>query len=610
MSALSIEVPFPVFQDRDGQPLENGYIWLGVAYLNPQTNPVIAYYDEALTIPAPQPLRTLNGYISRAGTPAKVYVDGVNFSILVQDSKGSMVYNFPDGSGISQDACGVTYDPPFADSVPYPVCEKLAQTLSVQDFGAVGDGVADDFAAIQSALNAAIAGGKSLIFPPGTYLHSGVINFASQGLRVAGSGLVRLKYTGTEPFGVAVASDSSFTFDVWISNLLIEANNNTYGFYLKNSAHCVFKDIRIINSSEYGAYLEGTVLDTWENLSVSINKPPYPGQTVTMPKYGLYLNGSTLAVQATANTFINPIIEGVTEVGIFLEDGAANTFVGGTSEGNSGTGGTFDGVGIYIGANSPANTFNNTFCEANKGGDLICFGKRNEFLNSTFSSRASVSPFESVKSIIFQAAAEQNRIIGSNFFAAEVVAGANTNIFEYCDSDFKIDDAGDRTQILWTRQLFNGADIVPGIKAGNLANSDPTVLDWYQEGTFTPEFGGTTSDGSIVYDVQTGTFTRIGNTVFFDLRLRVTLINSAPTGSLTIKGLPFVASSAIATYASAIGFWSNLTLPASRVALSAYVVASTSTIRFSGNASGVAETAVDGSGLAATLISISGSYKV
>ena len=57
MSALSIQVPFPVFQDRDGQPLENGYVWIGEPNLNPQTNPVVAYYDAALTIPAAQPLR-------------------------------------------------------------------------------------------------------------------------------------------------------------------------------------------------------------------------------------------------------------------------------------------------------------------------------------------------------------------------------------------------------------------------------------------------------------------------------------------------------------------------------------------------------------------------
>lgn len=154
MSALSIQVPFPVFQDRDGQPLENGYVWIGVPNLPPQTNPVNVYFDEALTILAPQPLRTINGYISNAGTPAQVYIDGVNFSILVQDSQGTMVYNFPEGTGISPDACGVTYNPPFVGAVPYPVCEKLAQTVSVKDFGAVGDGVTDDTAAIVTALNA------------------------------------------------------------------------------------------------------------------------------------------------------------------------------------------------------------------------------------------------------------------------------------------------------------------------------------------------------------------------------------------------------------------------------------------------------------------------
>jgi hypothetical protein len=185
MSPLSIEVPFPVFQDRDGQPLENGYVWLGVANLNPQVNPVIAYFDKALTIPAAQPLRTINGYISNAGTPAQVYVDGSNFSILVQDSKGSMVYNFPDGTGISPDACGVTYNPPFIGGVAYPVCEKLEQTVSVKDFGATGDGVTDDTAAIQAAINALTAGGV-VNFPLGIYRTTETISISVRGITLQG----------------------------------------------------------------------------------------------------------------------------------------------------------------------------------------------------------------------------------------------------------------------------------------------------------------------------------------------------------------------------------------------------------------------------------------
>jgi len=186
MSALSVQVPFPVFQDSDGQPLENGYVWIGEPNLNPQTNPVIAYYDAALTIVAAQPLRTINGYISRAGTPAQIFVDGVSYSILVQDSKGSMVYNFPNGTGISLNADGVEYDPPFTGAVTsgYTVQDKLSQYVSVKDFGAVGDGVADDTAEIQAAINTQ----ANVFFPPGKYRITSTLTLSTIGQVLKGCG--------------------------------------------------------------------------------------------------------------------------------------------------------------------------------------------------------------------------------------------------------------------------------------------------------------------------------------------------------------------------------------------------------------------------------------
>ena len=50
MSALSINPPYPVFPDIDGQPLEDGYIWIGTAGLNPISNPIVVYWDVALSL--------------------------------------------------------------------------------------------------------------------------------------------------------------------------------------------------------------------------------------------------------------------------------------------------------------------------------------------------------------------------------------------------------------------------------------------------------------------------------------------------------------------------------------------------------------------------------
>lgn len=283
MSPLSIQVPFPVFQDRDGQPLENGYVWIGEPNLNPQTNPVVAYYDSALTIVAPQPLRTLNGYISRAGTPAQIYVDGTDFSILVQDSKGSMVYNFPDGTGISPDACGVTYNPPFTGAVAYPVCEKLAQYVSVKDFGAVGDGTTDDTAAIQAAIDAvANEGGGTVYINPGNYSVSQLVWKDTVSIFGAGN-TSKLIANGDPPDqGIFVSTagpiTNCFLRDFYIDCSAQVASGN--GLYLSRLTRCEISGLYIYNARAFGSlifksinckYLKNTIDTTrqWDGMTIS-----------------------------------------------------------------------------------------------------------------------------------------------------------------------------------------------------------------------------------------------------------------------------------------------------------------------------------------------------
>lgn len=70
---------------------------------------------------------------------------------------------------MSADSQDVRYLPPFTGSTSTTVEAKLAQTVSVKDFGAVGDGVTDDTAAIQAALNFGASNNKSVFFPDGTF---------------------------------------------------------------------------------------------------------------------------------------------------------------------------------------------------------------------------------------------------------------------------------------------------------------------------------------------------------------------------------------------------------------------------------------------------------
>jgi hypothetical protein len=153
MSALTVQSPFPLFTDVDGQPLEQGQVWLGTAGNNPLTSPITAYWDEALTQVVTQPVTTRGGYPLNGSNIGRLYVAS-NYSILVRNRNGydvlsSLTAAYPYDSNL------ITFLQAGAGAVVRSVQAKLRDVVSVKDFGAVGNGLADDTVAIQAACTAA-----------------------------------------------------------------------------------------------------------------------------------------------------------------------------------------------------------------------------------------------------------------------------------------------------------------------------------------------------------------------------------------------------------------------------------------------------------------------
>lgn len=174
MTLTQLAPPYPIFTDKSGSPLDNGYLYFGTANLNPETNPITVYYDAAFTQPAAQPLRTSNGYVMRNGSPAIIYANS-QFSVTVRDKKKALVIYSPVGYGFTPGTTAsstdqVTYNQGGSGAVSRTLTSRLQDSVSIRDFGAVGDGVTDDSAAAAACANYCAANGVGMYIPSGTYI--------------------------------------------------------------------------------------------------------------------------------------------------------------------------------------------------------------------------------------------------------------------------------------------------------------------------------------------------------------------------------------------------------------------------------------------------------
>jgi hypothetical protein len=136
------------------------------------------------------------------------------------------------------------------------------------DFGAVGDGVADDTAAVQAAIAAAQTAsglgatfeGAQVVMPPGNYLVSSALS-VPMGVSLVGAGARSTRITCTEPSLNPVITSGvgggAFLHHTQIKGMRVNANGAPIGLRLAGwNENCTLEDVHVSGASAEGVRME------------------------------------------------------------------------------------------------------------------------------------------------------------------------------------------------------------------------------------------------------------------------------------------------------------------------------------------------------------------
>lgn len=154
----------------------------------------------------------------------------------------------------------------------------------------------------------------------------------------------------------------------------------------------------------------------------------------------------------------------------------------------------------------------------------------------------------------------------------------------------------------------------PNINAGlqfpttPASSADPNTLDEYEEGSFNPTFGGSSTESGQAYTDQIGRYVKVGKLVHYQIRLTLSTLGTI-TGNVRVKNLPFTSlNSTNAASAVSVGWWANMTL--STIWIGGFIIPNTNQIDLTTRTSAGTSTATLSQGDLAnnTAMIISGTY--
>jgi len=480
-------------------------------------------------------------------TTSFTMASGLNVGDLVQ-----AIYNLPLSGGIINSS-NVVYNEGSAGAVNSTVQVKLQETVSVKDFGAVGNGTTNDAAAIQAALNT----GKSVLVPAGQYFlgtaNSGnFLTITADGQCIVFEDNAEFIANGNNGVtnSAAVIANDSFS-NVYLYNPYISSNGTSqttadrdspYGFVVTCTTATV-NNVGIING--HGKLLQGmfqtakTTMDAYEVNGINVDyfsEDCYYG-------FGLSATGNGVVANINALNAQRPfIIYGCNNVNLVVDANYTNTSLPKAS--------SIIGAGVIT-----ANTKDTYAINAKvvyKGYPLFS-GIRCSFSVQHFAAQATKCKMYDINLNYNDRDATAGNSIGFTYTIDGVVQASYTgNIFDritiegYCFARMNLTTQGATPGGVPLAQTVKGYSDMGNLKINGTITGiyDPFLyLFSYGYGAnneelraWTPVVAGLTTAGTCTYTTRSGLYTIAGGMCYFSIAVAWT--GHTGTGNLTVS-LPY-----------------------------------------------------------------------
>ncbi len=536
-----------------------------------------------------------------------------------------------------------------------------APIITVSAYGAIGDGIVDDTAAIQAAIDAANnAGGGTVTFEGKDYLiTSSLVMYSAVSLVGVGSGqyptvanvadpnfialnktriLVTSGFPSSTPM-LSIVTPNSAEYglqSVSVQGIMFDcANIANYGIKAVTVKNSFFKDILVFRPTVYGIWedclpssvvgtaqagasstitLQATnssTTDSWYNgLTIATTGGTGSGQTRTISNYV----GSTQVATVSSAWSVTP--DATTT---YLITGVQPAKTNAASQFN-----TWDQITVWA-ADNPSTATGWYFNGDNISDVNQCIYDNIKIVvrdgDGVTMQNGDANVFKSINTFNFGATGVGFRLKGNDKNTAQF---ARHNTIVWC----QLTGPGSNGGLIAEGGLesASSANVALCYSTGNTAplpviqsgasfwlNVDRMFpYTWY---TFTPTVSfETPGDLSVAYTVQNGRYWKVGGVVNFQLSLSFTPTHTTASGDFLILGLPIQPNNLTTGYqVTATNSGSGLTYPAGRTTLTGRVMpGSPNTIKLVASGSNVGITFITSSEMATGgtyIVQIGGSYE-